>query len=48
MNVDRYLRLMKWAAKRYTDRDDYITTHIGLNPAPYTSIEIAAWNRYMS
>jgi hypothetical protein len=48
MNASRYLKIVRWAAKRYTDRDGYITTHTGLNPAPYARIEVAAWNRYMS
>jgi hypothetical protein len=47
MNASRYLRIVRWAAKRYTDRNGFIVTYHGLNPAPYKRIEIAAWNRYM-
>ena len=47
MNASRYLKIVRWAAKRYTDEDGYISHSIGWTATPYKRIEIAAWNRYM-
>lgn len=43
----RYLRICRWAARRYTVGDS-LPVYIGDHPAPYTRIEQAAWRKYMA
>lgn len=43
---DRYLNLMKWAARRYT-KDSKLEITIGGKPSAYSRIEAAAFNRYV-
>lgn len=46
-NVDRYLKLVKWARKRYTT-DRMLTLYRGNVPTAYTLIEAAAWEKYIA
>lgn len=43
--VDRYLAIVA-RARRLFARKGWVVAFVGLNPAPYTRIERAAWNRY--
>lgn len=43
----RYLNLIRWARKRYTDRGGCLVLSIGPQPSPYTRIERAARDRLM-
>jgi hypothetical protein len=43
--VDRYLAIVA-RARRLCARSGWVAVSIGLNPARYTRIERAAWNRY--
>ena len=47
-NIDRYLKLVNWAGNRYRKRpgSKLILWESG-NPTKYTSIEQAAWKKYM-
>lgn len=46
MSVDKYLRLVQWARKRYTKAGALVIS-IGGRPSIYSLIEQAAWARYM-
>ena len=46
-NADRYLRLVNWAKRRYTNRDTHsLTISVGGRPSIYSRIEAAAFRRY--
>ena len=47
MTVEKYLRIVKWARRRYTI-NGALTISMGGNPSIYARIERAAWNRHMS
>lgn len=47
MNVDRYLRIVRWARSRYT-LDGVLAVSVGGLPSAYSRIERAAWDRYMN
>lgn len=44
---DRYLRLARWAARRYT-RAGVLPLLDRNRPTPYARIEQAAWDRYLT
>ena len=44
---DRYLRLARWAARRYT-RAGVLLFVDHNRPTPYARIEQAAWDRYLT
>lgn len=44
-NLDRYCKILRWAAKRYT-RDGLLIVQVGRGQSVYHLIELAAWNRY--
>jgi hypothetical protein len=44
--IDRYLALVDWARRRYTE-SGRLTTHIGGRATRYTQIESAAAGRYL-
>lgn len=46
-NTDRYLRIVKWARKRYAGADGLLTIAVGKQPSTYTRIEHAAFRRYV-
>ena len=46
-NADRYLKIVNWALRRYTDRaTGRILISIGGRPSIYSRIEAAAFRRY--
>jgi hypothetical protein len=45
-NVDRYLKLVKWARNRYT-RNKILIMSSGNVPSIYVRIVSAAWSKYM-
>lgn len=47
-NIDRYLKVVRWAADRYRQRPGsrLILWEAG-SPTKYTAIENAAWKKYM-
>ena len=45
---DRYLRLVKWAANRYTSNGTLNLTVGGLRTTPYSRIEAAAAKRLLA
>jgi hypothetical protein len=46
-NVDRYLKLVKWARNRYT-RNKILNMSSGNVPSIYVRIVSAAWSKYMA
>ena len=42
----RYLRLLRWAARRYADADGWLALAEDDKPSPYARIALAAWARY--
>ena len=44
---DRYLRLVRWAARRYRE-NGLLALERGGRPSAYTRIERAAWRRYVA
>jgi hypothetical protein len=44
----RYLRIVRWAARRYTEVDGRLPTLCRGQPTPYARIEQAAWDRYLT
>lgn len=47
MNVDRYLKIVAWANRRYTV-NGYRVLAVGGVPGVSVRIERAAWSRYMA
>ncbi len=48
--VDKYLKLVSWARRRYTDSNHYLLISTGGKPgilSKYSLIERAAWNKHM-
>ena len=45
--IDRYLRLMRWARRRYCDKDGSLTTKFGGWPTRYTLIDDIAGARIL-
>jgi hypothetical protein len=45
--IDRYLRLMHWARKRYTDDRGRLTISIGGATSIFSRIELAAARKFM-
>lgn len=48
MNADRYLRICRWAGRRYADAQGWTARTIGQSLSPWGRIESAAWRRYMA
>ncbi len=44
---ERYLRIVRWAERRYT-RDGRLPTFRASQPTAFTRIESAAWAKYMA
>jgi hypothetical protein len=45
--IDRYLRIVRFATNRYTQNGE-VVTHIGGKPAVFQRIIDAAWDRYIT
>lgn len=45
--IDRYLRLIHWARKRYTQPDGYLIKSVGRVPSTYSRIELAAARKHL-
>lgn len=46
-NINAYLKLVRWAERRYTVNGLLPTKH-GDNLLPFARIEARAWNKYMA
>ena len=46
-NADRYLKIVRWAERRYTI-NGRLVLRVGGIPTVFTRIEMAAWQRYMA
>lgn len=46
-NVDRYLKIVRWAQDRYRDENGFLPLRKGGAPLAYLRIEAAAFARYM-
>jgi hypothetical protein len=46
--VSRYLQIIDWAKRRYTDKHGWLVTHIGHCPTRYAEIERLAWRRHIA
>ena len=47
MNIDRYLKITRWAKNRYR-KNGRLILWIGLNPSQWTKIENLAFKKYIS
>lgn len=46
-NVDRYLKIVRWAAERYRDENGFLPLRKGGAPLAYLRIEAAAFARHI-